>query len=119
MPVLRAFVLWALSCIVVGCGSSGADSPDGNKRGRDLLRQYGCQACHRIPGVPDAVGTVGPPLDDVGARVYLAGTLPNSPANMARFIRSPEAVKPGTAMPNLNVSEQDARDMVAYLARLQ
>lgn len=120
MPVFRAFILAVLSSAVVGCGPSAADSADGDAhRGRELLRQYGCNACHRIPGVADAVGTVGPPLDDIGARIYLAGTLPNSAQNMARWIRAPESFKPGTAMPNLNVTEQHARDMVAFLERLR
>ena len=68
------------------------DTPPGGdaERGRLLLRQYGCGTCHRIPGVAAADGDVGPPLDRVARRVYLAGTLPNSPANMARFIRAPQ-----------------------------
>ena len=104
----------------MGCTRDEVSSAAGDpERGRLLLHQYGCHACHRIPKVLDAIGTAGPPLDDIGARVYLAGTLPNSPQSMAAWIRSPQAFKPGTAMPNLNVTEQDARDMVAYLDRLR
>ena len=44
---------------------------------------------------------------------------PESPVWMERWIRNPEAVKPGTAMPNAQVTEADARDMVAYLYRLR
>jgi cytochrome c1 len=62
---------------------------------------------------------IGPPLDRVGSRVYLAGMLPNTPEHLERWIRNPEAVKPGTAMPNAQVTEADARDMVAYLYRLR
>ena len=120
LPRLRALLLGAVACLVVGCGQSHTGSPEGDRqRGRELLRQYGCNACHRIPGVADAAADVGPPLGTIGGRVYLAGTLPNSAQNLARWIRNPETYKPGTAMPNLNVTDRDARDMVAYLARLR
>jgi cytochrome c len=109
----------AFSVVLAGCG---ADKPalDGDpERGRLLLRQFGCGACHRIPGVADAQGNVGPPLDGVAKRVSLAGVLPNSAAAMARWIRAPKAFDPQTAMPTLGVSEEHARDMVAYLQTLK
>jgi len=88
-------------------------------RGKLLLQQYGCVACHRIPGVRDATGVIGPPLDRLGRRVYIAGTLVNSPSELANWIREPQRLKPGTGMPNTHVSEPDARDIVAYLYRLR
>ena len=89
------------------------------ERGKLLLRQYGCGACHTIPGVAAAKGNVGPPLDAISQRVYLAGMLPNTPANMARWIRMPQEIDPRTVMPNLQVPEPHAQDMVAYLYRLR
>jgi cytochrome c2 len=83
--------------------------------GRQLIEHYRCGACHTIPGIPDANGTVGPPLFFWGRRAYIAGELPNSPANLVRWIESPKAVEPGTAMPTLGLSEQEARDVSAYL----
>ncbi|HZQ62186.1 MAG TPA: c-type cytochrome [Casimicrobiaceae bacterium] len=121
MTRTAGFLLCAVAALTsTGCtrGETSAAAGDPG-RGRVLLHQYGCNACHRIPRVLDAVGTVGPPLDDIAERVYLAGTLPNSPANMIAWIRSPQTFKPGTAMPDLGVGEQDARDMVAYLDRLR
>ena len=88
-------------------------------RGKLLLQQYGCISCHRIPGVRNARGVIGPPLDRLGRRVYIAGTLVNSPSELASWIREPERLKPGTGMPNAHVTEHDARDMVAYLYRLR
>ena len=85
--------------------------------GRLLLRQYGCITCHDISGVAGAKGNVGPPLNGIRNRVYLAGVLTNTPQNMARWIRTPQELAPGTAMPNLQVTEQHAQDMVAYLYR--
>ena len=88
-------------------------------RGRMLLQQYGCSACHTIPGVRGANAAIGPSLDRIGRRVYVAGVLPNSPSELARWIRAPDVVKPGTGMPNANVTERDATDMVAYLYQLR
>lgn len=103
-------------------GSCSSDVPvlGGNvENGRLLLRQFGCGSCHEIPGVAAAQGRVGPPLRAVARRVYLGGVLPNSPENMARFIRRPQDVDPRTAMPDLGVTEAHARDMVAYLYTLR
>jgi cytochrome c len=94
--------------------------PDGDAaRGRVLLQAYGCGYCHRIPGVRDARGDVGPPLDDIGRRVYLAGSLPNTPKQMAEWLRFPQAYRPGAAMPDLHVTAADATDMVAHLYQLR
>lgn len=89
------------------------------ENGRLLLRQYGCGSCHRIPGVAAATGKVGPPLQGVGKRVYLGGVLPNTPENMAAWIRAPQKFDPPTAMPDLQVGPEHARDMVAYLYTLR
>ena len=89
------------------------------ERGRHLISTYGCGTCHLVPGVPTAEGVVGPPLTGIGARVMLAGQLPNTPENMMRWIRDPQQVEAGTAMPDLQVGEQDARDIAAFLYTLQ
>lgn len=89
------------------------------ENGRLLLRQFGCGTCHRIPGVTAAEGNIGPPLDAIARRVYLAGILPNTPANMVRWIRSPQSIDPRTAMPDLKVTEAHAWDMTAYLYGLR
>jgi cytochrome c2 len=89
------------------------------ERGRQALSEYGCGACHTIPGVEDANATVGPPLNDWADRHYIAGLLSNTPANLIRWIQYPQAIEPGTAMPNMGVTDQDARDMAAYLYTLK
>lgn len=85
------------------------------ERGPELLRVYGCVGCHTIPGVPGADGHVGPRLDRVREPAYIAGVLPNSPQNLVIWIQKPKDVDPKTAMPNLGVTETDARDIAAYL----
>jgi cytochrome c1 len=83
--------------------------------GRELIRQFGCGACHRIPGVAGANATVAPPLSKIESRLYLAGRLTNTPENLVRWIRDPRAVEPKTAMPALGLDERQARDVAAYL----
>lgn len=87
--------------------------------GRLLLRQFGCGACHRIPGVANADGIVGPSLAGIANRVYIAGFMPNTADNMVAWIRAPRSLDPRTAMPDLQVTEQHARDMTAYLYSLR
>jgi cytochrome c len=62
---------------------------------------------------------VGPPLTMFARRAYIAGQLTNQPDNLIRWIQNPQAVEPGTAMPNLGVIPEIARDMAAYLYTLQ
>ena len=85
------------------------------KRGEALFIQYGCGSCHAMSDVRTATGMVGPPLDGIAVRVIIAGHLANTPDNMERWLENPQQVSPGTAMPNLNVSEGDARDITAFL----
>jgi cytochrome c1 len=103
---------------ISACGSQAPPAVSA-ERGALLLRQYGCGTCHSIPGVANAHGIVGPPLEDIGRRVYLAGILPNTPEHMVRWIMEPQLVDPLTAMPDLGVTEPQARDMAAYLAGLK
>jgi cytochrome c len=84
-------------------------------RGRATIARFGCGGCHVVPGVPGAVGRVGPPLDALAGRAVIAGTLPNEPEALVRWIRDPQAVRPGTAMPDLGLGEREARDVAAYL----
>ena len=81
---------------------------------------YGCPACHTIQGVDGQRGKVGPKLDGHFAKqAYIAGKLANTPDNLTTWLRLPQKVEPGTAMPNLGVSESAARNMAAYLYSLK
>ena len=96
-------------------GINGADPVNG----RRLLYSYSCGSCHVIPGVAEADGTIGPPLGGFGSHVYVAGLQQNTPENLARWIARPQEVQPGNAMPDLGVTEQQARDIAAYLYTLR
>ncbi len=92
-------------------------APDA-KRGLRALYQYACNSCHSIPGVTGSNPHVGPPLKGVAGRSMIAGKLANTPENMALWLRDTQAVKPGTAMPQLGVTPRDAADIAAYLGTL-
>jgi cytochrome c2 len=84
-------------------------------RGEAMFIQYGCGSCHALKNVRGAVGSVGPPLDGIALRVIVGGHLANTPTNMENWIQHPQQVSPGTAMPDLSVGDQDARDITAFL----
>ncbi|MEU9829411.1 c-type cytochrome [Micromonospora chersina] len=121
---ILATVLAALPGVAVtGCAPTSPPPPPESRvgrpdRGAKLIAQYGCGSCHTIPGIERAGGLVGPPLTRFGARSYIAGELPNNADNLRRWITDPQAVEPGTAMPNLGVSAIDAQDIAAYLYTL-
>ena len=84
-------------------------------RGHVAIERHGCGACHTIPGVRTATGHVGPGLEGLRNRVYLAGVVPNTPDNLTAWIMHPRAIDPRTAMPDLDVPEGEAREIAAYL----
>ena len=84
-------------------------------RGEAMFIQYGCGSCHGVKHVRKASGAVGPPLDGLPVRAVIAGKLSNTPGNLEAWIRDPQRISPGTAMPDLNVGERDARDISAFL----
>jgi cytochrome c len=84
-------------------------------KGRAALARYECGVCHVIPGVPDAVGKVGPALNDYSRRSYVAGKFPNDPETLVRWIVDAPSMAPQTAMPAIAMSDQEAKDMAAYL----
>jgi cytochrome c len=112
-----------LGTTLAGCEPGKAAGPDNFNgdptRGADLVRNYGCGGCHDIPGVPNADGNVGPPLQRIGTRTYIAGLLHNSPDNMAFWIEDPQRVLPGNAMPSMGIPPKEARDMAAFLYTLK
>lgn len=103
------------------CGrQSSAVTPGSDpEQGAILLSAHGCGACHSIPGVSGATGTNGPPLAGFARRAYVAGKLPNRLDALISWIRDPQSIEPGTAMPNVPVNEAEARAMAAYLYTLR
>lgn len=121
----RAWAALPLAALLSGCGGpaprviSAARAIGDPAHGVVLIKAYGCGACHEIPGVSGARGLVAPPLTAMGRRTLIAGLLPNTAPNMVRWLRSPQSVVPGNGMPDMGMSEDDAKDIAAYLHTLR
>lgn len=121
----RLSLLLALALNVLMLSACGEEKPTTQiagadaGRGKTLIQRYGCVACHSIPGIAGHGSNVGPPLEKMGRRGYVGGVLPNTPDDMVRWLRNPPAVDPRTAMPNLGISEAEAKDIAAYLYTLR
>lgn len=109
----------AAALAVAGCGDDTSAAFPGADPGRAqaVSDTYGCGSCHTIGGLSGAHGRVGPALDDLRGHRYIAGREPNTPDALVRWIRTPQAVAPGSVMPDMGVTERDARDIAAYLYR--
>jgi cytochrome c1 len=119
-------VLLVLSAAIVSsaCGSrveKEAETMTGGSvaRGRTAIDKYGCGACHTIPGIGNATATVGPPLTNIAVRGFLGGHLVNTPENMRKWLQHPQQIDPKNAMPEMGITDQDARDISAYLYTLR
>lgn len=132
----KTVLLWAALILVAAAGSGCAPlmawagtHPDdvavptvegGDPvRGRAAVRAYGCETCHTIPHVASANAVAGPPLDNWAERLYIAGAVPNEPEYLIQWIINPKTIEPDTIMPNLKVTEQDARDISAFLYTIE
>ncbi len=115
--------------MLLGCAAfSGCDGPpdrtptvgDADRdNGRRLVMEKGCTACHAFPDVRWPRGGLGPSLENFGYQGLIAGQLPNQPGVLMRFIRDAPALLPATAMPAIPMSDQEARDVTAYLLKLK
>jgi cytochrome c2 len=120
MKAVRFMVAVTLLALTA-CEPSGAiklwasETTGGNsERGKDAIGKHGCAACHTIDGI-SSEAMVGPPLTRMAARSYLAGNMQNNAANLIRFIQHPRAVHNDTAMPEMGLTDEEARDIAAYL----
>jgi mono/diheme cytochrome c family protein len=121
---MSAMVLLGLSLLLTGCGEGDVGERqhlvEGDpENGRRVIKQLGCGACHRIPGVKGARGRVGPSLEGFARQGYIAGTFPNRATMLMRWIAEAPTLSPRTAMPAFDLTEREARDIAAYLYSLQ
>jgi len=117
---MRPLIAIAILAATIGAaGCSGFKQPEqkaGSQRSApELMIQYGCPTCHVVPNVPGAVGKVGPSLDSLSQRSYLAGSLPNTPENLVQWVMHPQHFRPGTAMPEMGVTPNDAVVIARFL----
>lgn len=88
-------------------------------RGQSLFTQYACGSCHAIAGT-QYNGRAAPALTNYSDRQTIsAGVLDHTPENLARYLRNPQAVKPGSSMPNFRLTEPEVQSLVAYLESLR
>ncbi|MDY0747581.1 cytochrome c [Paucibacter sp. R3-3] len=120
LPVLTGLLLLLAACAPQQ-GRSDLTTVAGSdpERGRRLMARYQCGSCHRAGEVFAAGGQLGPSLDRYGQRSYIAGELPNTPEMLQRWLLDPPGLLPGTAMPSLGITDDDARDMAGYLLSLR
>src|ERR1700674_4016155 len=86
--------------------------------GRLIFQMTSCINCHTIAGT-SAHGRFGPDLTHLMSRDTIAsGVVPNTPENLRRWIRNPDAIKPGSRMPAMNLNDQELDAVTAYLASL-
>jgi cytochrome c len=111
-------VLPLAACGDVAPDASGYRQETGGdpEAGRRVILDSGCASCHSIPGV-DSVAEyrVGPDLHDFDERYTIAGQVPNRPDELIAWLMDPQDIEPGTLMPDLGLTEQEARDVAAYL----
>jgi cytochrome c oxidase subunit II len=83
------------------------------EQGAEIFMQQ-CAACHAIDGTA-AQGVIGPNLTNYSESAEIAGVIENTPENLAAWLDDPQAIKPGTAMPNLPLTEAQIQHLVVYL----
>jgi len=127
---LAICALLAVQPVVGASATTYGQADPAVQAGQAVIMKANCGGCHVIPGVPGAVGTFGPnlgPTDSappVSGRDMIAsypnGAVPNgSPDDLAAWIQNPPSLKPGTLMPNLGLSSDDAAAAAAYLYAIQ
>lgn len=99
--------------LLAGC--TGAN----RKTDAKSILETSCGSCHVIPGVPGANGDVGPPLSGIARRQVIAGYFPNNRQNMLRWVTQAQSMLPKNAMPNTNLTPQQARIVADYLETLK
>ena len=82
--------------------------------GERLYQQLACATCHA------SSVAVGPDLTHLASRETLAGgVIENTAANLTRWLANPDAVKPGSLMPNFHLGAREVGELVAYLESLK
>ena len=116
-------VVGAATCGLAACDGPPDRTPQLNEadvaRGLRLVSEKGCVACHAFPDVTWPRGALGPSLESFGAQGLIAGRLPNQAGVLMQFVRNAPAMVPGTAMPAMPMSDQEARDVTAYLLQIK
>ncbi|RWZ67996.1 cytochrome c [Labedella populi] len=129
MPVtarrrLPLIALVAALAVTLTTACSSGPAPPGRsvsgdpERGRAAVLEYGCASCHSLPDVASVDDdSIAPDLHGFDDRDHIAGQIPNRAEELIAWLQDPQSIEPGTLMPDLGVTEQDAQDIAAYLYR--
>ena len=105
------FMAWATEQAEPHPGPTSAAA----EQGREIFLGRTCSRCHAIKGTP-ADGDVGPDLTHLGTRQTIAaGAATNTPDTLTRWLHNPDSIKPGSNMPNLQLTDDEVNKLVAYL----
>lgn len=104
--------------VTLAGGAGVACAPDAHHQARQLIAER-CASCHLVPGVPSATGRVGPSLGGIGRQQILAGRFANDRRTLERWIRFPQELQPGSAMPSTGLTEAQASVIAEYLITLE
>ncbi len=89
------------------------------QRGSELFRSMTCVNCHRVNGT-EAKSQDAPDLTHFASRrTFGSVILPNTPENLARWLKNPQAVKPAILMPDFKLTDAQVDGLTAYLESLQ
>jgi cytochrome c oxidase subunit 2 len=108
-----AFEQWAAA------QKAPAPEPSGDAaEGKAIYTRSACVGCHTIRGV--SAGTLGPDLTHFGSRqLFGAGLWPTNADNVVAWLKDPPALKPGSRMPNLHLTDPEAKALAVYLTSLK
>ncbi|MBA4000525.1 c-type cytochrome [Brevundimonas sp.] len=110
-----------LTTLALAACSGAVDSPARSvpsgdpEHGLEVMSRVGCGSCHAIPGIDWPEGRVGPSLDGLGRRALIGSGLPNRPETLIPYLVDAPSVDEGSPMPPMPISEEEARDIAAYL----
>jgi len=106
---------------VAAAGGAALEPGSAAAEGAQIIATKPCVGCHTIPGIPGANGQVGPNLAGVASRTKIAAgaVTISSPDDLKKWILNPAALKPGTPMPNVGLTDDEATKIVAFLETLK
>ena len=109
----EAFAAW------INLQKQSANRDDKEVTGRLVFETTACVNCHAVGGT-NATGRFGPDLTHLMSRSTIAaGAAENTSENLRLWIQNPDAIKPGSRMPAMKLSDADLDALVRYLETLR
>ncbi len=114
----RLGVACAMALVLAAFAATGRAWAD-EAAAKEILKSKSCGGCHYIPGIPGAMGTIGPSLKGLRNRTMIAGgKLENTPENLREWLKNPKSILPETMMPNLGLEDAQIQVLIEFLGKL-